>query len=219
MTIVRKATWKNKLKKNEYFQNCDKIQKKWELNKPQLLISKTRKNDINEIQGDDEFLEKISIDSENVKNRNGNDDNNNHSSIRNDNNDNNDNNIKNYNDNNNNNNDNDINYNNYINEDNDDNKDNNDDDNHYNNDNDIRNLDKEIKQEKSISFSVIINNKINENELKNPNGVYLFKDRKTILNYFQPNFFPPYNTKEKRKIIEKVLSRTWDEKKLFWSNN
>ena len=59
-------------------------------------------------------------------------------------------------------------------------------------------------------------NKITKEEIESPHGVYLFKDRKTILNYFSPNFLPPYNTDEKRKIIEKYLSKTWNEEKLKW---
>ena len=65
-------------------------------------------------------------------------------------------------------------------------------------------------------FGNIDNNKIGKEEFENPYGVYLFKDRKTILNYFPPNFLPPYNTDEKRKIIKKILSKTWDEEKLIW---
>jgi hypothetical protein len=53
-------------------------------------------------------------------------------------------------------------------------------------------------------------------ELSDPYGIYLFKDRKTILKYFKPNFLPPYDTKENRKIIENVLSQTWNEETLSW---
>ena len=40
-------------------------------------------------------------------------------------------------------------------------------------------------------------------ELTNPHGVYLYKTRQDVVDYFAPNFFPPYNTPEKRAIIEK----------------
>jgi hypothetical protein len=53
-------------------------------------------------------------------------------------------------------------------------------------------------------------------ELSDPHGIYLFKDRKTILKYFKPNFLPPYDTKESRAIIENVLSKTWNEETLSW---
>lgn len=53
-------------------------------------------------------------------------------------------------------------------------------------------------------------------ELSDPYGIYLFKDRKTILKYFKPTFLPPYDTVEKRKIIENVLSKTWNEETLSW---
>ena len=41
------------------------------------------------------------------------------------------------------------------------------------------------------------------NELTNPHGVYLYKTRQDVVDYFAPNFHPPYNTPEKRAIIEK----------------
>ena len=44
----------------------------------------------------------------------------------------------------------------------------------------------------------------------NPHGLYLFKTREEIVEYFGPNFHPPYNTPEKRKIISDVLSEVWD---------
>jgi hypothetical protein len=53
-------------------------------------------------------------------------------------------------------------------------------------------------------------------ELVHPHGVYLFKDRKTIIKYFKPNFLPPYNTDEKVEIIRNVLKEKWDEKNLVW---
>jgi hypothetical protein len=48
-------------------------------------------------------------------------------------------------------------------------------------------------------------NKALRNELTNPHGVYLYKTRQDVVDYFTPNFYPPYNTPEKRKIIEKWL--------------
>ena len=53
-------------------------------------------------------------------------------------------------------------------------------------------------------------------ELIHPHGIYLFKDRKTIIKYFQPNFLPPYDTDEKIEIIRSVLAEKWDEKNLQW---
>ena len=55
-----------------------------------------------------------------------------------------------------------------------------------------------------------------DNELTEPHGVYLFRDRLNIIKYFAPNFHPPYNTPEKREIIRRVLSVQWDEKNLRW---
>jgi len=57
-----------------------------------------------------------------------------------------------------------------------------------------------------------------DNELTEPHGVYLFKDRNTIIKYFAPNFHPPYDTPEKRAIIQRVLSKTWDETTLSWTS-
>lgn len=56
-----------------------------------------------------------------------------------------------------------------------------------------------------------------DNELQEPHGVYLFKDRNTPIKYFAPNFHPPYDTPEKRNIIRSVLSETWDENTLSWA--
>jgi hypothetical protein len=42
-------------------------------------------------------------------------------------------------------------------------------------------------------------------ELTNPHGVYLYKTRQDVVDYFAPNFHPPYDTPEKRAIIEKWL--------------
>lgn len=47
-------------------------------------------------------------------------------------------------------------------------------------------------------------------------GIWLFTDRKNPTHLFEPNFLPPYDTEEKRKIIIDVLSQEWDEKTLSW---
>jgi hypothetical protein len=47
-------------------------------------------------------------------------------------------------------------------------------------------------------------------------GIWLFTDRENISHFFEPNFFPPYNTPEKKKIILDVLREEWDEKTLSW---
>jgi len=61
---------------------------------------------------------------------------------------------------------------------------------------------------------------INGEALEFPNadgynsGLYLFTDRNNITHFFKPNFYPPYDTPEKRKIILEYLSEEWDEKSL-----
>jgi hypothetical protein len=47
-------------------------------------------------------------------------------------------------------------------------------------------------------------------------GIWLFTDRENPTHLFEPNFLPPYDTDEKRKIIIDVLSQEWDEKTLTW---
>jgi hypothetical protein len=47
-------------------------------------------------------------------------------------------------------------------------------------------------------------------------GIWLFTDRENITHFFKPNFFPPYDTAEKKKIILDVLREEWDEKTLSW---
>jgi len=47
-------------------------------------------------------------------------------------------------------------------------------------------------------------------------GLYLFTDRNHITHHFAPNFLPPYDTPEKRKIILDLLKDVWDEKTLSW---
>ncbi|KAL3904581.1 MAG: hypothetical protein SGILL_010010, partial [Bacillariaceae sp.] len=49
-------------------------------------------------------------------------------------------------------------------------------------------------------------------------GIWLFTDRENITHFFKPNFFPPYNTPEKKKIILDVLREEWDEKTLSWKS-
>lgn len=49
-------------------------------------------------------------------------------------------------------------------------------------------------------------------------GLYLFRDRNTITHHFLPNFLPPYDTVEKRRIIWSVLSKQWCERTLAWKN-
>ena len=45
-------------------------------------------------------------------------------------------------------------------------------------------------------------------------GLYLFTDRNNISHFFKPNFLPPYDTEEKRKIIDDYLKDEWNEKSL-----
>jgi hypothetical protein len=47
-------------------------------------------------------------------------------------------------------------------------------------------------------------------------GLYLFTDRNNISHKFEPNFLPPYDSPEKRKIIAAYLKEVWDEKTLEW---
>lgn len=42
-------------------------------------------------------------------------------------------------------------------------------------------------------------------ELEEPYGVYLYRTRSEVTHYFPPNFLPPYNTPEKREIIQKWI--------------
>ena len=61
----------------------------------------------------------------------------------------------------------------------------------------------------------IIKNPFND-ELTNPCGVCLFKDRNTKVKYFKSNFFPPYDTAENMHIILESLSKKWDDENLCW---
>lgn len=47
-------------------------------------------------------------------------------------------------------------------------------------------------------------------------GIWLFTDREHITHLFEPNFLPPYDTPEKRRIIADVLFEEWDEETLAW---
>ena len=132
MTFVRKATWRNKTAKENYFKKCDEIQQMWEEKGPQLLHSELRNLD---------NIQRINCENKKHVNKHG-------------------------------------------------------------NENDFRVCDSTVGEE--ISY---------------PYGIYLFKDRKTIVKYFKPNFFPPYNTDKNKNIIMKILSKTWDEKNLQWIHN
>lgn len=47
-------------------------------------------------------------------------------------------------------------------------------------------------------------------------GIWLFLDRENPTHFFAPNFLPPYNSPEKRKIIMDILKEEWDEDSLSW---
>jgi hypothetical protein len=47
-------------------------------------------------------------------------------------------------------------------------------------------------------------------------GLWLFTDRNTPTHLFEPNFLPPYDTVEKRKVIFDVLSQEWNETLRTW---
>jgi len=55
-----------------------------------------------------------------------------------------------------------------------------------------------------------------ESSESNQSGIWLFVDRENPTHFFAPNFLPPYDTLEKRKIIMDVLKEKWDEKTLSW---
>ena len=56
----------------------------------------------------------------------------------------------------------------------------------------------------------------NDSDAQYNSGLWLFTDRENIDHFFPPNFLPPYDTPEKRKIIAHFLSEEWDEKRLHW---
>jgi hypothetical protein len=47
-------------------------------------------------------------------------------------------------------------------------------------------------------------------------GIFLFLDRQNITHFFPPNFLPPYDSPEKRRIILEYLKEEWDEKSVSW---
>mmetsp|Transcript_757 Transcript_757/g.1731 ORF Transcript_757/g.1731 Transcript_757/m.1731 type:complete len:609 (+) Transcript_757:138-1964(+) len=47
-------------------------------------------------------------------------------------------------------------------------------------------------------------------------GIWLFTDRENITHFFRPNFLPPYDTPEKKRIIFEVLREEWHEPTLSW---
>ena len=47
-------------------------------------------------------------------------------------------------------------------------------------------------------------------------GIWLFTDRNNISHFFKPNFLPPYDTPEKRKVILDILKEEWDPSTLEW---
>lgn len=49
-------------------------------------------------------------------------------------------------------------------------------------------------------------------------GLWLFVDRHHISHFFPPNFFPPYDTPEKRNIIFEFLQEEWDEATMSWKS-
>jgi hypothetical protein len=55
-----------------------------------------------------------------------------------------------------------------------------------------------------------------EEEKEYNSGIWLFTDRGNLTHFFEPNFLPPYDTPEKRKIIMDVLREEWDENTLSW---
>eukprot|EP00568_Trieres_chinensis_P007926 CAMPEP_0183308452 /NCGR_PEP_ID=MMETSP0160_2-20130417/22058_1 /TAXON_ID=2839 ORGANISM="Odontella Sinensis, Strain Grunow 1884" /NCGR_SAMPLE_ID=MMETSP0160_2 /ASSEMBLY_ACC=CAM_ASM_000250 /LENGTH=329 /DNA_ID=CAMNT_0025472293 /DNA_START=72 /DNA_END=1061 /DNA_ORIENTATION=- len=55
-----------------------------------------------------------------------------------------------------------------------------------------------------------------ENPGKYNSGIWLFADRENITRFFKPNFLPPYDDPEKRKVILDFLREEWDEKTLSW---
>ena len=55
-----------------------------------------------------------------------------------------------------------------------------------------------------------------ENPPEYTSGIFLFLDRQNITHFFPPNFLPPYDTPDKRKIILEFLCDEWDEKTVSW---
>lgn len=61
-----------------------------------------------------------------------------------------------------------------------------------------------------------VDGKALENPPEHTSGIFLFLDRQNITHSFPPNFLPPYDTPDKRKIILEFLKEEWDEKSLAW---
>ena len=57
---------------------------------------------------------------------------------------------------------------------------------------------------------------LNATPVDNKSGIWLFADRTKPTHFFPPNFLPPYDTEEKRKIILSYLTEEWDEDTLSW---
>lgn len=49
-------------------------------------------------------------------------------------------------------------------------------------------------------------------------GIWLFTDRNSPTHFFRPNFYPPYDTPEKRKVIHHFLTEEWDESRKQWKD-
>lgn len=83
--------------------------------------------------------------------------------------------------------------------------------------------------QRSLTGTAVVNNNVDNNnddddDNNNDNndsryfhsGIWLFTDRENISHFFKPNFLPPYDTPDKRKIILDMLQEEWDEKTLSW---
>jgi len=61
---------------------------------------------------------------------------------------------------------------------------------------------------------------VDGSEIPNPpqyaSGLWLFLDRKNVTHFFKPNFLPPYDTEEKRSVINNFLMQEWCEDTLQW---
>lgn len=78
----------------------------------------------------------------------------------------------------------------------------------------------QLKEPKSLSIEGSVS-EIDEND--GPldyyrSGLWLFKDSKNISHQFLPNFLPPYDTPNKKKIILQILSEEWDERLAMWKS-
>jgi len=57
---------------------------------------------------------------------------------------------------------------------------------------------------------------LNANSNDDKAGIWLFTDRATPTHFFPPNFLPPYDSEEKRKIVLSYLSEEWDADAMEW---